>query len=77
MFASAPLRFLSLDQITFRLPVPIGAVLRLVSKVVRTSQPTSEPGGEAKVHIMVRAEVEEIETGVSLLVWVLSRHRSS
>lgn len=64
IFASKPLRFLSLDQITFRLPVPIGAVLRLSSKVVKTTHPVGGEGGEAKVHIMVRAEVEEVETGV-------------
>jgi acyl-coenzyme A thioesterase 9 len=60
------MRFLSLDQITFRLPVPIGAVLRLSSKVVYTTKPIPgvEVDGEAKAHIMVRAEVEEVETGV-------------
>ncbi|WVR05715.1 hypothetical protein IAU60_002739 [Kwoniella sp. DSM 27419] len=63
IFAQGPMRFLSLDQITFRLPVPIGAVLRLSSKVVKTTQPHQGPDGEAKVHIMVRAEVEEVETG--------------
>ena len=64
IFASRPMRFLSLDEITFRLPVPIGAVLRLTSKVVHTSRPEG-PDDEAKAHIMVRAEVEEVETGVS------------
>ena len=64
IFASRPMRFLSLDEITFRLPVPIGAVLRLTSKVVHTSQPEG-PDDEAKAHVMVRAEVEEVETGVS------------
>ena len=61
------MRFLSLDQITFRLPVPIGAVLRLTSKVVKTTRPNPEdgPNGEAHAHVMVRAEVEEVETGVS------------
>jgi len=64
IFASHPMRFLALDQITFRLPVPIGAVLRLLSKVVKTTQARPGPDGEAKVHIMVRAEVEEVETGL-------------
>lgn len=67
IFASKPMRFLSLDQITFRLPVPIGAVLRLSSKVVKTTLPHEGVDGEAKAHITVRAEVEEIETGVRLL----------
>ena len=65
IFASKPMRFLSLDEITFRLPVPIGAVLRLSSKVVHTTRPDESSDEEAKVHIMVRAEVEEVETGVS------------
>lgn len=65
LFAAQPLRFLSLDQINFRLPVPIGAVLRLTSKIVHTTLPHKGPDGDAKVHIMVRAEVEEVETGVS------------
>ena len=66
LFASEPMRFLSLDEITFRLPVPIGAVLRLSSKVVHTTMPHDGPDGEAKAHIMVRAEVEEVDTGVSV-----------
>lgn len=65
LFASEPLRFQSLDQITFRLPVPIGAVLHLTSKVVKTTRPHSGRDGEAKAHIQVKAEVEEVETGVS------------
>ncbi|WRT63950.1 uncharacterized protein IL334_000877 [Kwoniella shivajii] len=64
LFSQAPMRFLALDQITFRLPVPIGAVLRLSSKVVKTTKPHDGPDGEAKVHIMVTAEVEEVDTGV-------------
>jgi acyl-coenzyme A thioesterase 9 len=60
------MRFLSLDQITFRLPVPIGAVLRLTSKVVKTTPPHKGPDGNAKAHIVVKAEVEEVETGVSV-----------
>jgi acyl-coenzyme A thioesterase 9 len=65
IFASEPMRFLSLDQITFRLPVPIGAVLRLSSKVVKTTKPSADGNEPAKAHILVRAEVEEVETGVS------------
>ncbi|WVQ85620.1 hypothetical protein IAT38_007786 [Cryptococcus sp. DSM 104549] len=64
LFASGPLRFLALDQITFRLPVPIGAVLRLSSTIVKTTKPHDGPDGEAKVHIVVKAEVEEVETGI-------------
>lgn len=64
------MRFLSLDQITFRLPVPIGAVVRFTSKVVRTTQPGDGPPSdglqpEAKVHIVVKVEVEDVATGVS------------
>lgn len=65
IFASEPMRFLSLDQITFRLPVPIGAVLRLSSKVVKTTQPSADGAEPAKAHVLVRAEVEEVATGVS------------
>lgn len=67
LFASRPMRFLALDQITFRLPVPIGAVLRLTSKIVKTTRPTQGAisDEEVKVHIMVRAEVEDVKTGVS------------
>ncbi|ODO11920.1 hypothetical protein I350_00704 [Cryptococcus amylolentus CBS 6273] len=64
LFAQGPLRFLALDQITFKLPVPIGAVLRLTSKIVNTTQPHEGADGEAKVHIVVKAEVEEVETGI-------------
>ncbi|WWC86043.1 uncharacterized protein L201_000914 [Kwoniella dendrophila CBS 6074] len=64
LFSGAPMRFQALDQITFRLPVPIGAVLRLSSKVVKTTRPRDGPDGEAKAHIVVRAEVEEVDTGV-------------
>jgi acyl-CoA hydrolase len=68
LFASKPMRFLALDQITFRLPVPIGAVLLLTSKIVKTTRPTQGAisDEEAKVHIMVRAEVEDVKTGVSV-----------
>ncbi|KAL7423785.1 hypothetical protein Q5752_001369 [Cryptotrichosporon argae] len=62
IFASRPMRFLSLDQITFRLPVPIGAVLRLSSRVVTTTR--AGDGADARAHVTVRAEVEEVETGV-------------
>ncbi len=64
------MRFLSLDSIQFILPVPIGAVLHLTSKVVKTTHPHGGRDGEAKAHIQVKAEVEEMETGVS--PWVLS-----
>jgi acyl-coenzyme A thioesterase 9 len=54
-----------LDQITFRLPVPIGAVLRLTSKIVKTSRPGEgeETDGPAKCHVMVKAEVEDYTSG--------------
>lgn len=65
LFAHHPLRFLALDQINFRNPVPIGAVVRLSSKVVKTTQPTEDALGQAKAHIVVKAEVQDVETGVS------------
>ena len=64
VFASRPMRFLSLDEIVFKLPVPVGAVLILSSKVVYTRPRKDEQDGEAKAHLKVRAEVEELDTGV-------------
>lgn len=63
-FAHTPMRFQSLDQIVFRLPVPIGAIVRLTSKVLKTTLPQEEHDGEAKAHIMVKAEVQDVKTGV-------------
>lgn len=59
------MRFQSLDQIVFRLPVPIGAIVRLTAKVLKTTLPSPE-NGAAKAHIMVKAEVQDVETGVSI-----------
>lgn len=63
IFAQKPPRFLALDKIEFKLPVPIGAILWLKSKVVYCEEPTGGPYGEAKMHIIVKAEVEDVKTG--------------
>jgi acyl-coenzyme A thioesterase 9 len=36
VFTRGPLRFLSLDEITFKHPVPIGSVVRLKSRIAHT-----------------------------------------
>lgn len=68
-FAGEPLRFLSLDQINFKLPVPIGAVLHLEARVVKTTWPgeavaRTDGANNAKAHVMVTAQVEDVSSGV-------------
>lgn len=63
VFAQQPPRFLALDKIEFKLPVPIGAILWLKSKVVYAEEPSSGVYGQAKMHITVTAEVEDVKTG--------------
>lgn len=77
LFAGRPLRFLGLDQIIFRLPVPIGAVLHMSAKIVTSTKPRSADeigeslaktsAGNAKIHVVVEAEVEDVASGVSHL----------
>lgn len=43
--------------------MPIGAILWLKSKVVYCEEPTGGPYGEGKIHIIVKAEVEDVATG--------------
>ncbi|KAF5343397.1 hypothetical protein D9757_013817 [Collybiopsis confluens] len=68
MFCRGRVRFLALDEISFKLPVPIGSILRLTS-VVLYDDLVKEPGvdGVESVHqlvnIGVRANVVDIETG--------------
>ncbi|KAG8848843.1 hypothetical protein FRB91_010438 [Serendipita sp. 411] len=58
IFTRVPLRFLSLDEITFKHPVPIGSVLRLKSRIGHTI-----PTGTSSVHVAVEASVIDQETG--------------
>jgi acyl-coenzyme A thioesterase 9 len=68
------MRFLALDQINFKLPVPIGAILHLDAKVVKTTEVNpedhadspSESAHAAKAHVVVTAQVEDVASGVSL-----------
>ncbi|KAF8598813.1 Thioesterase/thiol ester dehydrase-isomerase, partial [Ceratobasidium sp. AG-I] len=60
LFTRAPLRFLSLDGIAFKKPVPIGSILRLTSTVAHTM--TSDEFA-AVAHVRVRADVIDPATG--------------
>ncbi|QRV94330.1 thioesterase superfamily protein [Ceratobasidium sp. AG-Ba] len=60
LFTRAPLRFLSLDGIAFKKPVPIGSILRLTSHVTHTA---SCDEFAAVAHVQVRAEVIDPATG--------------
>ncbi|KAH7339912.1 HotDog domain-containing protein [Rhizoctonia solani] len=60
MFTRAPLRFLSLDGISFKKPVPIGSILRLTSHISHT---TSNVEFAAVAHVQVQAEVIDPATG--------------
>ncbi|KAJ9120209.1 hypothetical protein QFC22_003109 [Naganishia vaughanmartiniae] len=77
VFAGKPLRFLALDQIIFRLPVPIGAVVRMTAVTVTSTRPKSKEelsqgleftsAGNAKVHVVVEAQIQDVAKGVSTL----------
>ncbi|GJF00381.1 thioesterase/thiol ester dehydrase-isomerase [Phanerochaete sordida] len=60
LFARSPLRFLSLDSISFARPVPIGSVLRLKSYIVHTTATKEFP---VLIHVTVKASAVDIETG--------------
>ncbi|KAF7979101.1 hypothetical protein HWV62_43626 [Athelia sp. TMB] len=59
LFTRAPVRFVSLDGISFTKPVPIGSVLRLSARVLHTR--------EELVHVAVRAHISNISTGGEVL----------
>jgi len=60
MFTRQPLQFLSLDGISFKLPVPIGSILRLRSVVAHSK---SDDEFSAVVHVQVQANVIDPTTG--------------
>ena len=60
LFARGPLRFLSLDSISFARPVPIGSILRLKSYIVHTTSTDEFP---ALLHVTVKASAIDIRTG--------------
>jgi acyl-coenzyme A thioesterase 9 len=75
IFAGKPLRFLALDQIIFSLPVPIGAVVRMKAVTVTSTRPKTKEelsngleftsAGNAKVHVVVTAQIQDLAKGVS------------
>lgn len=58
IFTRGVLRFMSLDEITFKHPVPIGSVLRLRSRIVHTVS-----NAPSSVHVVVSASVIDDQTG--------------
>jgi len=60
LFTRFPVRFLSLDGISFRKPVPIGSILSLTSHVTCT-QRQGDQG--SLVHVVVQADVVDPSTG--------------
>ncbi|EIM85904.1 Thioesterase/thiol ester dehydrase-isomerase [Stereum hirsutum FP-91666 SS1] len=60
LFTREPVRFLSLDNISFARPVSIGSLLRLTSHILHTSSSEQFP---AIVHVRVLATVVDVETG--------------
>lgn len=60
MFTRGPVRFLSLDSISFSRPVPIGSILRLSSQILHT---TSSSEYQTLVHVGVKANVVDVTTG--------------
>lgn len=60
LFTRGPIRFLSLDGISFARPVPIGSILRLTSKILHTASSAQCP---MLVHVGVTANVVDVKTG--------------
>ncbi|KAJ4001152.1 Thioesterase/thiol ester dehydrase-isomerase [Lentinula boryana] len=68
MFCRGRVRFLALDEISFKLPVPIGSILRLNSVVlyddfIKQREGNGEDNVYQLVHVGVRANVVDIKTG--------------
>ncbi|KAI0316952.1 Thioesterase/thiol ester dehydrase-isomerase [Amylostereum chailletii] len=61
LFTRQPVRFLSLDSISFARPVPIGSILRLTSSILHT---TTDEEGHPVVHVRVKADVVNVESGI-------------
>ncbi|KAJ3753102.1 Thioesterase/thiol ester dehydrase-isomerase [Lentinula raphanica] len=63
MFCRGRVRFLALDEISFKLPVPIGSILRLESVILYDDfVKLREESGEEN-HVGVKANVVDIKTG--------------
>ncbi|KAF8340512.1 Thioesterase/thiol ester dehydrase-isomerase [Cantharellus anzutake] len=66
LFANRPLRFFSLDNTTFKLPVPVGSILRLQSKVTHTKSGAANFRSDrhaSLVNVRVQADVLDVKTG--------------
>lgn len=61
LFCRGPVRFLSLDKISFAKPVSIGSILRLRSTIIHSAASEKYPG---IVHVRVEANVVDISTGL-------------
>ncbi|KAA1475712.1 Thioesterase/thiol ester dehydrase-isomerase [Dentipellis sp. KUC8613] len=64
LFTRRPIRFLSLDKISFAKPVPIGSILRLTSHILHTTSSAEYP---FIVHTRVEANVVDVETGAEVM----------
>ncbi|KAG5725108.1 hypothetical protein E4T56_gene10265 [Termitomyces sp. T112] len=62
LLTRGPVRFLSLDGISFTQPVPIGSILRLRSMILHTSTPSQSEFPQL-VHVGVKANVVDVMTG--------------
>ncbi|KAL1745480.1 HotDog domain-containing protein [Schizophyllum fasciatum] len=60
LFCRGPIRFFSLDGISFAKPVPIGSILRLKSWVLHSAATPEHP---VLVHVGVTANVVDVRTG--------------
>ncbi|KAF9784706.1 Thioesterase/thiol ester dehydrase-isomerase [Thelephora terrestris] len=61
LFSRGPVRFLSLDKISFAKPVSIGSILRLRSTIIHSTASGKYP---AIVHVRVEANVVDVSTGL-------------
>lgn len=67
LFSKSQLHFLAVDELAFKHPVPIGAVLQLAAQVVYTQEESSGASGASDasqlIHVEVVADVLNIQTG--------------
>lgn len=61
LFCRGPVRFLSLDKISFAKPVSIGSILRLRSTIIHSTASGRHP---VIVHVRVEANVVDVSTGL-------------
>ena len=64
LFSRSPLHFLAVDELAFKHPVPIGAVLQLTAQVVYTQEEPSDAVPVSQlIHVEVVADVLDTRTG--------------